>query len=267
MPPPSGASVTVAGPPASCSVNTGAAVDAGEHADRRVVQPRQARSRTRQCAERDRYPDPHRLIVGVADDARDPDLRAAARHDQRRHAGAVARDRHGGDLRRPGPGIGHRELQACGRRTPQPAEAVRAGRSRCTRTGLHSGRPGRRARRSRPTPPSAGTRATEPSTSRTAAKSRSGETWIAAGRHVRHRSRQPGDGVSSSPARNPNPSSVTTSGGPVTRVDRVDTGSAASGVDATDICAPVTPAVARLAVELGLHAVEGRRIRPAAPHR
>ena len=65
-------------------------------------------------------------------------------------------------------------------------------------------------------------------------------------------------GVSSSPARKPNPSSVSTSGGPVTRVERVDTGSAVSGVDATDICAPETPAVARLAVELGLHAVERR---------
>ena len=97
------------------------------------------------------------------------------------------------------------------------------------------------------TGPSAGTRAMPPSTSRTAAKSRSGETWIAAGATSSIVSDRPGIGVSSSPARKPKPSSVWTSGGPVTRVERVETGSAVSGVEATDIWAPDAPAVARLA--------------------
>ncbi len=96
--------------------------------------------------------------------------------------------------------------------------------------------------------PSAGTRATAPPTRWTAAKSRSGATWIAVGSTSCIAGVSPSTGVSSSPARKPKPASVSTRGGPVTRVERVSTVSASSGVEATIIWASATPALARLAV-------------------
>ena len=241
--------------------------DAGEHADRRVVEPRQAAIRARRVRRAATgAPSRTRQVVGVADDAGDPHLRAAARDDQRRHAGAVARDRHRGDLRRPGPGVGHRDCRPCGREHRDLRTAVRAGtlqmyaervdalgstspaRASITADAALGGHPGDRAvrpaapprsrDRARPGSPRA-TRAPSPPTARGPGELVAGEEAEAV---LREHERGPGDARRARRHR---------LGGERRRRDRH--------------LRPGDPGGREARLELGLHAVEGRRIRPAAP--
>ena len=214
---PTGASVAVAGPPTSCSVNSEPrpiARSARRPSCRRATRARCRRRRARRAGPASPSRSGH--AVGAAHDAGDPHLRAPAGDDERRHAGAVARDRHRGDLRRARPGVGDGELLPVRPRTPTSAAGCVARDApdvRRTGRALGSTSPARVSITA--TPPSAGTRATAPSTSRTRREVAVGRD-LDRGRATRCSSPRRGRGRASARRRrgSRSPPRSSTSGGP-----------------------------------------------------